>query len=386
MIYSIGLSLFLLLASPFYALRVFRGRYRSSFRERLGWNLRKIDGPVVWVHACSVGEVEAAAPMVALIQKNRPGCAIVISTGTETGQGRARTLFSFADVRYLPFDFLFSVRRHLDAVGSISEFFIMETELWPNLIHELSRRNVPIFIANGRISDRAWKRYRRVLGFFKPVMLKVTAVAARTEIDAERFRALGAMCVAAVGNIKFDRAPAMGPVDVPSGRTIIFGSTHPGEEKICMEVFDDLKKKFPDLKAILAPRHIERAKELRDYEGEDVCVLGTHGELAGLYAIAYAAFIGGSLVPIGGHNPIEAAIQGVPVIWGPHTENFRDACQLLGEFEVKDKEELRKTFERLLGDKNLRDASGIRAKTIVLANRGATERNWQVFHPRESGS
>lgn len=382
--YSIGLSLFLILAAPFYIPRVLRGRYRSSFRERLGWNLEKVEGPVIWVHACSVGEVEAAVPIVALIQKKRPGRTIVVSTGTETGQARAKARFPCAagapvHVRYLPFDFLCSVRRHLDAVGSVSEFFIMETELWPNLIRELSRRNVPIFIANGRISDRAWRRYRRVTGFFKPIMSKVTAVAARTEVDAERFRALGAMCVAAVGNIKFDCAPAAGPADVPSGRIIIFGSTHPGEEEICMNVFGTLKKKFPDLKAILAPRHIERAKELLGYEGEDVRVLATHGELAGLYSIAYAAFIGGSLVPIGGHNPIEAAIHGVPVIWGPHIENFRDATALLGEFSVGNGEELSETFDRLLTDRNLRDAAGARAKTIVLANRGATERNWQVF-------
>lgn len=401
MLYSIGLFLYMVAASPFYLARVLRGRYRSSFRERMGWDLARVDGPSVWLHACSVGEVEAALPLVELIRRDAASkeAKLIVSTVTETGHARAVKLFPDAIVRYLPYDFLSCVRRHLDTAESLSAFFIMETEIWPNLIGELDRRGVPVFIANGRISDRAWPRYERFAALFRPVLAKVAAVAARTGTDAERFRFLGALCVAPLGNIKFDREPAPPPPHPPAGRFVVFGSTHPGEEEICLAVFRNLRRGFPELRAIVAPRHIERAGAVasscngalrsRSWGNEDVLILDTHGELAGMYAVADAAFIGGSFVSIGGHNPIEAAIHGIPVLWGPHVANFREACALLegnGGFAIGDAAELESALRRLLEDRAFRDAEGAKAREVILANRGATERHWHFFGLDASGA
>lgn len=398
MIYSLAFLLYMILVSPVYLLRMVRGRYRESFLLRLGLGLeplRASETPRYWVHACSVGEVEAAAPLVALLRRLRPEHPLVLSTVTETGQARARQLFPHDDVRYLPFDFRFAIRRHLKAVGPLAGFIIMETEIWPNLIKVLARCEVPVFIANGRISDRAWPRYRAFAPLFRPLLRRVAVVAARTELDAERFRRLGAEKVEAVGNIKFDREPAPLPADPPHGRLVIFGSTHPGEEKLALDIFRRLRKDHPGLRLLIAPRHIERAVEVaaltggrrrsQGWHNEDILVLDTHGELAGLYAVCEVAFIGGSLVPIGGHNPIEAAIHGVPTVWGPHMENFRDACGLLerhGGYPARDAEDAARIMSWLLREPHQRREAGRLAKAVVLENRGALTRTWRLFFPR----
>lgn len=391
-LYSAAFLLYLLLTAPWLLARIAAGRYRESILPRLGIGIEPLPAAAerAWIHACSVGEVEAAAPLVEKIRREWPETRLVISTVTETGAARARKVFADLDFRYLPFDLGLCVRRHLDAAGPLRAFFIMETEIWPNLLTELHRRGVPIFIANGRISDRAWPRYRRFAFIFRPLLAMVKAVAARSEADAERFRAIGAARVVAVGNIKFDRPPAARPVDPPSGRFIVFGSTHPGEEEICLEVFRALRETFNDLRAILAPRHIERAASLahlgalrrKGWKDESVLILDTHGELAGMYSIAEVAFVGGSLVPHGGHNPLEAAVHGVPTVWGPHVQNFRDACGLLdgrGGYCVRDAVELAATLRRLLADSAERTRAGEEAKRVVAANRGAVERTWEVF-------
>lgn len=393
MIYSLGLFLYLVVASPFYLLRIARGRYRSSVLQRLGRDLPPApEGETIWIHACSVGEAEAARPVIEALRMRRPNVSLIVSTVTETGQDRSRKLYPYASVRYLPFDFLSCVRRHLAAAGNLSAFIIMETEIWPNLIRELHRRGIPIFISNGRISDRAWPRYSGFALIFRPILALVSAVAARSDTDAERFRFIGAHRVETAGNVKFDREPAPVPANAPTGRVLLFGSTHKGEEEICLEVFRRLKKDFPDLRAIIAPRHTERAAEVarlapmkRRSEGwidEDLLLLDTHGELAGLYGAATAAFIGGSFARIGGHNPLEAAIHGLPVAWGPHVENFRDACEVLrgrGGFLVEDSGALEEFFRWCLSDEARRRFEGAGGKAAVLENRGATKRNLDLF-------
>ncbi len=393
MIYSLGLCLYMFLAAPFYLARIRKGRYRESISPRLGRGLARVDGQVtLWIHACSVGEVEAAAPLIALVRRDRPDLALIVSTVTETGQARAQALFPFAAVRYLPYDFRFAVRRHLDAAGSLAGCIILETELWPNFIGELKRRQVPIAVANGRISDRAWPRYRLAAPFLRATLHALGLVAARTETDAARFRELGAPRVEVSGNVKFDR-PAAGPLaDPPQGRFLVFGSTHPGEETIALRVFGRLKERFPDLRLILAPRHTERgaavaaetggARRSLGWQGEPVLILDTHGELGSAYALGEVAVIGGSFVPVGGHNPLEAAVHGIPVLWGPHTANFRDACGLLenrGGRMVADEAELLATLEDLFSNATERKASGEAARATVLANRGAAERQWRAI-------
>jgi 3-deoxy-D-manno-octulosonic-acid transferase len=397
MIYSVGLFAWLVAASPFYLARAAHGRYRGSVRERLGLDLPPaVKGPSVWLHACSVGEVEAARPLVDRLRRERPDHALIVSTGTETGQARARALFPFAAVRYLPFDFLTCIRRHFDTAGYLREFYIMETEIWPNLITELHARGIPVFIANGRISDRAWPRYRAAAKLFRPVVARIAAVAARTPLDAERFTHIGARRVRVTGNIKFDRPAAEPPPALPSGRFVLFASTHPGEDELCWKIFLELRQEFPDLRCILAPRHIERASALRGlarsslrsqgWGEEQLLILDTHGELSGLFACAEAAFIGGSLIPVGGHNPLEAAVHGVPVVWGPHIANFRDACAVLkgrGGYEARGADEVTAILRRLLSDPGERERAGTAAKAAVEENRGAADRMWAVFCGRE---
>lgn len=390
MIYSLGLAFYFLLAAPFYAARLRKGRYRESIGPRLGRGLPPVPpGRTLWVHACSVGEVEAALPLVARARRDHPDLSFIISTVTETGQARARQLFPNDQVRYLPYDFLFAVRRHLDAAGDLVGCLILETELWPNFLGELRRRGIPVVVANGRLSDRAWRRYRIAAPFLRATMQTIALVAARTEEDATRFRYLGAPRVEAMGNVKFDRPAGTVPADAPSGRFLVFGSTHPGEEAIALRVFERLRANAPDLRLLIAPRHTERgalvAKETggalrsRGWRNEPVLVLDTHGELSGLYAIAHAAVIGGSFVPVGGHNPLEAAVHGVPVCWGPYIANFRDACGLLegrGGRGVRDERELESVLAFWLANTSEREAYGLAGREAVLANRGAADRQW----------
>lgn len=397
MIYALGLTLYMVLAAPFYLARIHKGRYRESFAPRLGLRLppmppqARLSGHTLWIHACSVGEVEAAAPVIALIRRDRPDLSLIVSTVTETGQERAQKLFPFAQVRYLPYDFLFAVRRHLDAAGDLAGCVILETELWPNFIGELTRRGIPVAVANGRISDRAWPRYRLAAPFLRSTLKALAMVAARTEADAARFRVLGARRVEAAGNVKFDR-PAAGPlVDPPRGRFLVFGSTHPGEEAIALRIFSSLKTRFPDLRLIIAPRHTERgasvaaetggARRSTGWKDEPVLILDTHGELGSVYALADVAVIGGSFVPVGGHNPLEAAVHGVPVLWGPHVANFRDACGLLegmGGRTVADEFELLAVLASWLENTSVCEAFGQAGRATVLANRGAAERQWRL--------
>ena len=398
-LYSLGMSLFMVGAAPFYALRVIKGKYRSSFKKRMGSDLAIIpetETGSIWIHACSVGEVEAAVPLVEYIKGKKTDCSIIISTVTETGQARAQALFPDSHVRYLPFDFEKCIHRHFENAGKITHFIILETEIWPNLINELAKRDIPIFIANGRISDKTWPNYRRFGLVFEPIMKKIRAVGARTEIDAQRFRTIGASRVVNVGNIKFDRKEPEILSELPKGKFIFFASTHPGEDEICLRIFNNLKIDFPELRAVIAPRHTERATGIsnivpsslrsKGWGDEEILILDTHGELAGMYAMAEAAFIGGSFVPIGGHNPLEPAILGVPTLWGPHFANFKDACGLLdghGGFLCETPEECTKQFARLLGDREYAISEGQKAKEVVLSNRGATEKTWQLFFEEE---
>lgn len=404
MFYSLAFLVYMIAASPVYLLRIMRGRYRSSIPERMGIRVTPLPiaiGPSYWVHACSVGEVEAAAPLVAKIRSAQPESRIVISTVTETGQARAKALFAEAHriyVRYLPFDFRTSIRRHLDAVGELYAFIIMETEIWPNLIAELSDRMIPIHIVNGRISDHSWPRYRRWAFLFRPVLAKVAHVMTRTVIDEDRYRAIGSKRVTTVGNLKFDREIPPPPVNPPRGRFVIFASTHAGEEELLLRVFVRLKRDFPELRAIVAPRKLERASEIATqsplassrrssgWGDEDLLILDTHGELAGMYAVSDVAFIGGSLIRHGGHNPLEAAVHGVPTIWGPHIFNFRDACGLLlghGGFLAETEDEIHGRFRGLLVDQAERRKIGAKARGIVLSNRGAADRVWEIISRRD---
>ena len=388
------------------------GRYRAGLPSRLGRlpaELRAIPAVrnVVWVHAVSVGEVLAAAELVGELGRRLPGWTIAVSTTTATGQALARARFPDLPVFFLPLDFAFAVRRTLRALRP-RLLVLLESELWPRLLFECARAGVPVAVVNARMSDRSFRRARRVGRVWVFVLQRVTAFLAQGEETADRLRQLGAPAdrVSVTGNLKFDlRAPAgTAMVDAlrerlpKEARVLVCGSTLEGEEALLLKAWPALVEQVPAAVMVLAPRHPERfapverlvrnagismlrASELAT--GLDMIPLGslvlldTIGDLAAVYSVGSAAFVGGSLVPTGGHNPLEPARFGVPVTMGRSTENFREIVEILrgrDAMQVIDAEQLCDTFARaLLGDPALR-AMGERGRSVFEANAGATER------------
>jgi 3-deoxy-D-manno-octulosonic-acid transferase len=405
-LYSTVLSLALVAYLPVAAFKR-RGRHRSgrSLAQRWGRIGAGLPPePRCWIHAVSVGEAAAAVPLVQAISRRWPQLSIVMTTVTTTG---ARIVVErvggLATHRYFPIDLPGPVRRALEAVRP--RFFIgLETELWPNFLRALAARGIPSMVANGRISDRSFRRYRLVRGFMKRMLSRITVFAMQSEEDARRIIELGAPPdrVVVTGNLKADLSPE------PSGRDpiwqtvlrtgggrllLVAGSTHLGEEAAVLDAYQVLRERFAHLGLLLAPRHPERASEVEDlvrgrglrvvrrtglvdsHEGDAVIVLDTVGELADLYALADVVFVGGSLVPTGGHNMLEPAQQRKPVLFGPHTGNFRDAAELLrsvgAAVVVRNSPELVRETERLLKDPELRQAMGEAGFAAVASRQGA---------------
>ncbi len=399
------------------------GKYADSFKERLGWLpvSSLSDGrKTVWVHAVSVGEFLAARTLVERIKRELPDFRLVVSTTTLTGQRLARgeSPARFDAVFYFPFDWTFAVRRSLNRVKP-SLVVILETELWPNFLRECRRRGILTVIANGRISPRSFARYKRVRRFIARALNDVSLLLMQSEADAERVVLLGARAdrVRACGNLKYDVASETHVSNLQSEtaekidnlfalssspRLIIAGSTAPGEENMLLAALSRVREQqgLNDARLILAPRHPERFNEVAsliaqsgfqfarrsfaniDSRTADVILLDTIGELAALYRFAAVVFVGGSLVPRGGHNIIEPALYAKPIIVGPHTENFR---QIVSDFAQADAvmqisatdEALSSSFTRelirLCSDTESAQAMGARARDILHKSRGATE-------------
>jgi 3-deoxy-D-manno-octulosonic-acid transferase len=405
-LYSAVLGVGLLAYLPAFLARRRRVGYGRDLAQRLG---RVGDGlppePRCWIHAVSVGESAAAVPLVEGIRRRWPELGIVVTTITPTGARIvAERLAGTAAHRYFPIDLPGPVRRALDAARP--RFFIaIETELWPNFLRALARRRIPAMIANGRISDRSFRRYRWVRGLMRRVLADVSVFAMQTDEDARRIIALGASPsrVVVTGNLKSDLVPeATG--DDPSAwrerlrlgadaRLWIAGSTHRGEEAVVLDAFLRARTRCPDLALLLAPRHPERAGEVEmlirerglaaarrsrlaaDGTPGAVVILDTVGELAALYALAEVVFVGGSLVPVGGHNVLEPAMRGKPVLVGPHMSNFREGTELLqrsgGGLVVKDGPELERELTRLLEDRDLARRMGEAARHAFAGRQGA---------------
>ena len=405
-LYSAVLGMGLLAYLPAFLVRRRRAGYRRNLGQRLG---RLGEGlppePRCWVHAVSVGESAAAVPLVEGIRRRWPELGIVVSTITPTGARIVgERLAGTAIHRYFPIDLPGPVRRALDAARP--RFFIaIETELWPNFLRALARRRIPAMIANGRISDRSFRRYRWVRGLMRRVLADVSVFAMQTDEDARRIIALGAppSRVVVTGNLKSDLLPEAAGDD-PAGwrarlhlgagaRLWIAGSTHRGEEAVVLDAFLRARTRCPDLALLLAPRHPERAGEVETLIRERgllaarrsrlpadgapgaVVILDTVGELAALYALAEIVFVGGSLVPIGGHNVLEPAMRGKPVLVGPHMSNFREGAELLqrsgGGLVVKDPPELERELARLLEDRDLARRMGDAAREAFAGRQGA---------------
>lgn len=374
--------------------------------ERLGLGARDGSGGARcgWLHAVSVGEAIAAAPLVDGLRRLHPELPLVVTTVTETGARVVRERYAgLSTHRFFPVDLPWTARRFVDALNP-AFLVCMETELWPNLLRTLAARGVPVMIANGRISDRSYRRYRLVRRFMRSVLECVSVFAMQSDEDARRVIALGAPAerVVVTGNIKSEALPdSAGVVDLwhrllgfEAGRRVwIAGSTHRGEEAMILDAHALALAECPDLALVIAPRHPEQAGEVLDLvaargwpavrrselprqrERNAVIVLDTVGELAPLYAVADVVFVGGSLIPFGGHNMLEPALRRKPVLFGPHTTNFREAAALLesagAALVVRDGAELGRKLARLLGDRDLRVKLGEAGYEAVASRHGA---------------
>jgi 3-deoxy-D-manno-octulosonic-acid transferase len=386
--------------------------YGRSLRQRLGRFGEDLPRePRCWIHAVSVGEAATAVPLVEAITRRWPQLGIVMTTVTPTGARIvADRLAGRAVHRYFPIDLPGPVRRALDAVNP--RFFLcMETELWPNLLRALAARGVPSMIANGRISDRSFRRYRLVRFFTARMLTHVRVLAMQSEEDARRIIALGARPerVVVTGNIKSDLIPPEGGGDALWQRLLgldegepvwVAGSTHRGEEAIVLDVYLRLRARVPTLTLVLAPRHPERVAEVERLVRERrlqpvrrsglpksqargaVIIVDTVGELAQIYRVASVVFVGGSLAPTGGHNMLEPALLRKPVLFGPHTTNFRESAELLleagGALVVRDGAELEAHMAALLVDAERCRLMGEAAFKAVAGRRGAIKHTLEL--------
>ena len=417
-VYNLLLLPAIVLAAPFWIpWALFSARRRRNFPDRLGVSVGRLPLPAgrerIWLHAVSVGETLSAAPLVRLLRSRRPDTEVFVSTVTLTGQEMAaRALGESADALfYLPFDVPWICARFLDRVAP-DLVVILETELWPNFIAACARREIPVVVLNARISERSFRGYRRFRSFFGKVLRTVSAFSAQTEDDARRLVALGAepSSVAVAGNMKFDVAP---PRDDASplrawllaekargALWFVAGSTHEGEDAEALLALRAARDINPSTRLLLAPRHPERfdgVAALCAREGFEVVrrsrpdlartaatqppvvLLDTVGELLAAYAAADIAFVGGSLVPKGGHNILEPALYGVPTIVGPHMENFREIAEIFTSGgavrRVRDGAGLADELRRWASDPRPYAETGRRASELLAAFRGATARS-----------
>lgn len=407
--YSLLLALALLLSSPWWVLEMLRhGKYRVGLRERLGVvpdRLRNLAAQTIWIHAVSVGEVLAVTRVVDELKSRLPGCRVVVSTTTDTGQRLAQQRES--NVFYFPFDFAFAVRAYLRALRP-NVLVLAESEFWPNLLHEAHLAGTAVAVVNARVSDRSLPRYLRFRGLLRKVFENVDIFLAQSEEDAQRLVEIGAPAerVSLGGNLKFEVKPPAESESIrafsacvrrdASGPVLVAGSTLEGEDEVLLDCFRRLFEQYPQAMMVLAPRHPERFEAVASllatsglrwqrrsaWDGQGslrgcVFLLDSIGELAGLYQFADLAFVGGSLVPRGGHNVLEAARFGVPILVGPHTENFRDIIRIFQRADalrVVTLESLVPTVLGLLNATDERVRLGQRAREVMRSQEGATER------------
>lgn len=388
--------------------------YRGRLGQRLGFGERQAQPGCIWVHAVSVGEVQAAAGLVNELQRRHPGLPVVVTTVTPTGAQRVRALFKDrVQHAYLPFDLPGSVRRFLDRIAP-QVAIIVETEIWPTLYSELGRRRIPLVLGSARVSTRSVDRYRRMAGLFRDTLSHGILIGAQTAADAQRFESIGAAAdrVKVTGNIKYDlEIPA---ATVSAGRSLrqlwgaarpvwIAGSTHEGEEEAALAAHAIVRETHPDALLLLVPRHPQRFESVRSLlrkrgvrhverrSGElpsaahDVFLVDTLGELQMFYAASDVAFVAGSLAPVGGHSLLEPAVLGLPMLSGPHTHNAQDIADLFEQTGalriVRSAEELGQRVREWFGDPGQARAVGERGREAVAANRGAVARLVAIVEP-----
>ncbi|MCS6327381.1 MAG: 3-deoxy-D-manno-octulosonic acid transferase [Nitrospira sp.] len=418
-------SLLLLVSPIILCVLLAKQRCRRGLPQRLGLRAitRHLDAngfsTCIWIHAVSLGEVVAVAPLVRELRRRYPDARLVVSTVTETGREAVeQRLEGVAEHRYAPLDFPWVVNQAIEELRPNLYVFV-ETELWPNLLRSLWQRQIPSVLVNGRLSTRSFERQRLpvIRGFYRTMLNMITRCLMQSERDAQRMIDLGADAarVNCTGNIKFDQpvpqAAAGGRVVSKEAlgftervQLVVAGSTHPGEEEAIVTAYQSVCETFPDLRLVLAPRHIERAAQVEQMvvakglavsrrsvgssgamtgTGPRVVVLDTRGELVLLYREAVVAFVGGTLVPVGGHNLLEPAVWGKPVLFGPHTDHCAEVAALLlnaqGGRIVPDAAGLAQGLRELLSDPATVNRMGQAARQVVADNQGALQRSADII-------
>lgn len=398
LVYNISILLIFILIFPYFIYSaIFKG---TGFWERLGF-VKPIRPELIWIHAASVGEVVCASAIIREFKRNRPEQKILLTVMTKTGKARAKSISPPPDfVYYLPFDLPIFVLNFLSRL-KLKALLLMESEMWANLIFFASKKTKHIILVNGRFSERTLKRVYPFRAFFKSFFNRFERFLLRTKTDLERAKLIGISeeKLEVIGELKFsiDYKPAeIDIVSKPEDLTILVcGCTHFPEEEILLEIFNDVKENFPKLRLVIAPRHPERfnaVKELLSKNKTDfscytesganfekpILLLDTMGKLTSLYSVADIAFVGGTLVNIGGHNPLEPAYFGVPVLAGPYIQNAKEQFELLSEhracFVVKDKYELKQKLIELLSDEISRKEAGKNARQLVLDRMDISEK------------
>lgn len=411
-------------SSPYLFLKLLTSnRYRAGLVQRLGGvSAREGKNACIWIHCASVGEVLVIKTLVKHIEKEFNGWDFVISANTNTGLAVAQRYFPGKKIFYFPLDLSWIDEKVLNAINP-GCLVLIELELWPNFLIAVARRNIPIVLMNARISEKSLKWYR-VLSkiserFFESLIKKENIFCARTRSDANRLVALGISetQVMVTGNMKFDNIITVLPEDTKAqllhlfeiderDKVIVCGSTHEGEETILLNVFQQMRAKLGNIRFILAPRHIERVRDITKliessglnyvkktsldkgntigrHKYETVILVDTMGDLLATYSIADCVFVGKSLVPKGGQNMMEPAGLAKPIIVGPHTFNFSEEVQLLREADairiVRDRPSLFYEMMYVLEHPDDAREMGKRAQSIVMQQRGATDRNWEVL-------
>lgn len=417
--FDLGYYLISPLALPYFAYRRWtKGKYRESGPAMLGEMLPQgeeriaFQGGSVWIHAVSVGEVVAAKSIVPLVRQLAPELPLVITTITETGQAHARKILPDAEwISYYPIDFSWNVAKFLDCFNP-RIVILIESDMWPNFLIQSAARGAKVFLVNGDVSEKSFKQYRRFLPILKPAFDSITGYCMQTEADAERMRVL---CkrpddVHVTGNIKFDSLPE--PLSEDEKRhyrerfclgskrpCIVVGSTHPGEEEIMLEAFENVRQAIPDLQMILSPRHPERFAQVAamldreaarrnppwiisrasnpSNDSPDILILDLMGELARVYGLGDVAVVAGSFAPIGGHSLLEPAVHAIPVITGPHMHGQKEMDRLFVGNESGcircDSQSLSREMTRLLNDEGERGSLGSLAFATSMRNRGSAD-------------
>ncbi len=423
-LYNLLFPLALLCFLPGYLVKMCRrGNYRNKFGQRLGFydqqtRAKLARHPHTWMHAVSVGEVMIALKLAAKMKAHEPNLRVALTTTTTTGFALAnRQAPDWIEVLYTPLDFWPIMRRAFTVIRP-TRIVLVEAEIWPNLTAFAGRRRIPLALVNARLSARSEKRFHRFNFFVRPYFRRLDLVCLQEEKDTARWASLGMSDsrLHVVGSIKFDpeeviSSPAVARkvlelLGIDSTRPILLGgSTHPGEEEVLAATFLKLRSEFPELFLIIAPRHVERSREIdaelrrlgltaarrseADPAGQlDCLLLDTTGELRDWYGIATVVFIGKSLTARGGQNPVEAIVAGRPVVFGPHMENFAALSQALcaagGALQVNDGSRLTNAIAALLRDPEKREHLVQAARGVVACHRGATDRTARLLHTVES--